>query len=172
MNVKIILVTSSDNPWADGGGYYAVVELKPALVDQIHRRVEMARKAGQQDNDLWELYFWGGTAEFYDSDLIDACQDVVAADRGEEGDQAAEEWLAGLERDDYAPMPATVDLAAHQPQRVECAQIIVRARPSSVDPEFEIAWTVILKHTDTYITTRDLPLAALENYVGGQPNQQ
>jgi hypothetical protein len=77
-----------------------------------------------------------------------------------------------LQRDGYAVIPAAVDLAAHQPQRVECDQMIVRCSPSSAHPEYEIAWTVIPKHSDVYVTTRDLPLAALEGYVSGKPDKQ
>ena len=73
---------------------YAVVELTPGLVDQIRRRVELARQAGRQDNDLYEIYFWGGTADFYDSDLPDACEDAMATD------EAAQEWLPGWSRTD------------------------------------------------------------------------
>ena len=32
------------------------------------------------------------------------------------------------------------------------------------DPEYEIAWTASPKHTDLYVTTRDLPLTVLEGY--------
>jgi hypothetical protein len=93
----------------------------------------------------------------------------VAAASGAEGDQAAQDWLSGLQRDGYAVVPAAVDLAAHQPQRIECAQMIVRCSPSSVNPEYEIAWTAIPKHTDVYVTTRDLPLATMEGFLANAP---
>jgi hypothetical protein len=44
--------------------------------------------------------------------------------------------------------------------------MIVRCSPSSRNPQYEIAWTAMPKHTDVYVTTSDLPLAALEGYVG------
>ncbi len=113
MTTRIIFDASGSNPEFNGDCDYAVVDLTPTLVDQIRRRVDLARQAGQQDKDLYELYFWGGTAEFYDSDLVDACQEAVATD------QAAQDWLSGLQRDGYAPMPAAVDLSAQQPQRIE-----------------------------------------------------
>jgi hypothetical protein len=159
---RIVLDASSSNPDFNGDCDYAVVELTPELEDRIRRRVELARQAGRQDNDLWEMYFWDGAAEFYDCGLVDACQEAFAAD------QAAQEWLASLERDGHALVPPAADLTACQPQRTECDQMIVRASPSSVDPEYEIAWTIIPKHTDVYVTTRDLPVAALDGYVGGK----
>ena len=164
MNSRIVLETSSTNPDYSGDCDYAVVELTPELVAQVRRRVELARQAGQQDNDLYEIYFWGGTAKFYDCDLLDACQEAVAG-----GDEAGQEWLNGLERVGYALVPPTADLSACQPQRTECAQMIVRRSPPSSDPRYEIAWTVIPRHTDVYVTTRDLPLEALEGYLGNDP---
>ncbi len=50
--------------------------------------------------------------------------------------------------------------------------MIVRCSPSSANPEYEIAWTVMPKHSDTYVTTRDLPLAAMEGFVGDKPNEK
>ena len=39
-------------------------------------------KPAEQDSDLWELYFWGSTAEFFDHNVLDACQDAVATAGG------------------------------------------------------------------------------------------
>ena len=166
----IVIDTHSTNPDFNGDCDYAVVQLTPGLVDQVRRRVELARQAGRQDNDLYELYFWGGTAEFYDCNLLDACQEAVAA-RGADGDQAAQDWLTGLEQNGHALMPPAADLAACQPQRTECDQMVVRRSPPSCDPRYEIAWTVIPKHTDVYVTTRDLPLEALEDYARNDPKE-
>jgi hypothetical protein len=40
--------------------------------------------------------------------------------------------------------------------------MVVRRLPS----RYEIAWTASPKHTDVYVTTKDLPLEALEGYAG------
>jgi hypothetical protein len=152
----IILATNSTDENFNGDCDYAVVQLTLELVDQVRRRVELARQAGCQDDDLCELYFWGGTAEFYDSGLLDACQDAVA------GDQAVQDWLTALEQNGHALMPPAADLASCQPQRTECDQMVVRRCPS----RYEIAWTASPRHTDVCVTTRDLPLAALEGYIG------
>ena len=164
MNNRIVLETGSSNPDYSGDCDYALVELTPELVNQVRRRVELAGQAGQQDNDLYEIYFWGGTAEFFDGDLVDACLAAVAG-----GDEAGQEWLNGLERVGHALVPAAADLAACQPQRTECDQMIVRRSPPSRSPRYEIAWTAIPKHTDVNVTTRDLPLEALEGYLGNDP---
>ena len=161
--MTIVLATSSTNPEYNGECDYALVRLSPGLIDQIRRRVELARQAGRQDNDLYELYFWGGTADFYDSALPDACQDAIA------DEQAAQEWLTGLEQNGHALVPPAADLDSCEAKRTECDQLIVRASPSSQNPEYEIAWTTIPKHSDVYVTTRDLPLAAMEGYVRNKP---
>ena len=165
----IVIGTHSTNPEFDGDCDYAVVQLTPELVDQIRRRVELVREAGRQDDDLYEIYFWGGTAEFYDCNLLDTCQEAVAAAKGADSDQAAQDWLTGLEQNGHALMPPATDLAACQPQRTECDQTIVRRCPSAHDPRYEIAWTASPKHTDVYVTTKDLTLAALEGYFRNDP---
>jgi hypothetical protein len=166
--VALVLSTHSSDENFNGDCDYALVRLTPELVAQVHRRVELARQGRQQDDELYELYFWDGAAEFHDCGLVDACQEAVAAARGADGNQAAQDWLTRLEQDGHALVPPAANLAACQPQRTECAQMIVRASPSSDDPEYEIAWTAIPKHSDVHVTTSDLPLAALEDYVGGE----
>lgn len=164
--VAIVLDTHSTDPDFNGDCDYAVVRLAPELVEQVRRRVELARQAGRQDDDLYELYFWGGTADFYDSGLVDACEKALTAG------QSARDWLAGLEQEGHALVPPAADLATCEPQRTECDQMIVRRSPSSHDPRYEIAWIAIPKHSDVYVTTRDLPLAALEGYAGISPKTE
>ncbi|MGO8750591.1 MAG: hypothetical protein ACLQNE_31975 [Thermoguttaceae bacterium] len=159
MPVTIVLGTHSTNPEFNGDCDYAVVQLTPWVMDQIRQRVELARQAGHQDNDLYELYFWGGRAEFYGCELVEACQEAVGAD------QAAQDWLTGLEQNGHALMPPTVNLATCEIQRIECAQVIVRRNPSSGNPQYEIAWTASPKHSDVYVTTGDLPVTVLEDYL-------
>ena len=161
----IILETHSTDPEFNGDCDYAVVQLTPELQEQIHRRVELARQAGKQDDDCFELYFWNGAATFYSNDLIEACQEAVAAARGRDGDQAAQDWLTELEENGHALMPATVDLAACQPQRTELDQMIVRRGSLSDDTQYEVAWISTPKHSDAYVNTSDVPLTVLEGYV-------
>jgi hypothetical protein len=165
MPTTIILGTHSTDPEFNGDCDYAVVQLTPELLEQIHRRVEVARQARQQDDDFFELYFWGGTAKFYSGDLIETCQEAVAAASGTDGDQAAQDWLTKLEQNGHALIPPTIDLAACQPQRTELDQMIVRRSSLSDDTLYEVAWIATLKHSDVCVTTSDLPLAALEGYV-------
>jgi len=166
--MHLILNARSSNSEYNADCDYAVVELTPAFAEEIRSRVSLARKAKQQDSELYELYFWGSTADFFDNDILDVCQDVIAL---RTSDQAARDWLADLEGREYAVVPDGVDLNAHEPQRTECGQMIIRICPSSREPEFEIAWTTIPKHSDVYVTTCDLPLAAMEELLAAPAAQ-
>lgn len=163
--MKIILDTTSSNPDYGGDCDCAVVDLTPALVDRIRRRVELARRVAEEDTDLYELYFWGGEAAFYDHNLVEACEEAMAADMdGQKEDKNASACARSseLQHSCHALFPG-VDLQAHQPQRTECAQMILRCGR----PQYEVAWTVIPKHTDIYVTTRGLALSAIDAYLCG-----
>jgi hypothetical protein len=73
--MHIILNTHSSHAEYNADCDYAIVELTPALAEEIRRRVALASEARQQDSDLYELYFWGSTAEFFDHAILDTCQD-------------------------------------------------------------------------------------------------
>jgi hypothetical protein len=163
--VKIILHTHSSDAHYNGGCDYAVVELTPTLMEQIRQRVALARQARQQDDDLYELYFWGGNAEFYNHRLIEACEKAVAAAiEGADADQAVRDWLADLDCGEHAVLPSSVDLDALESERTECNQQVVRCSPAGRTLQFELAWTTIPKHSDVNVTTSDLTLTALETY--------
>jgi len=169
--MHIILNAHSSNEHYNGDCDYAIVDLTPALAEQIRRRVALARQAGQQDDDLYELYFWGSTAEFYDHSILDACEEAAAAAHVPDPDQAARDWLADFEQREYAVVPEGVDFTAHEAQRTEVDQMVVRCSPSSHRPEFEIAWTASPKHSDVYVTTCELPLTAMEELLAATTPQ-
>jgi hypothetical protein len=163
--MKIIFRTQSDNPEYSADCDYAVVDMTPALWQEIRRRVETARQSLQTDGDLYTLCFWGGTAEFYSCRLIEACEEAIAAEtEGNDKEKSAAAWAWSAQFDDpgYVLLPSGVDLDKYQPERTECDQMIVRCVPSGGRPEFEVAWTAIPKHTDIHVATRDMPLAAIE----------
>ena len=160
--MHLILNVHSSNPHYNGGCDYAVVELTPALAKRIRSRVALARKARQKDNDLWELYFWGGTAAFFDHNILNACQEAIATAGRRRRNKAALDWLTDFEGREYAVVPAGVDLNAHEAQRTEYDQMIIQVSPSSLREEFSIIWTATPKHADLDVTTGELPLAAME----------
>jgi hypothetical protein len=164
--VNFVLDTSSTNPDYMADCDCAVVELTPHVVELIRRRGKLARQAWRQDHDLYELYFWCGTVDFYDCQIIEACQEALAAGATSgDADQLARDWLADLENNGHALLPPGVDLQAQQPQRTECQQMILRCCRPSEAPQYEVAWSAIPKHTDIYITTSGLPLKAMGAYL-------
>ena len=154
----IVLATHSTDAEFSGECDYAVVQLTPELAERVRRRAALAHQAGQQDESLCELYFWDDMVEYYDAGLLEACQKAIASD------EAARQWLNGLEQDGYAIVPAAA-LAACETQRVECQQMVLHCSPLSPTPHYEIAWSAMPKHMEMTVTTGDLPLDALEAYV-------
>jgi len=161
--MHILLNTHSSHSEYNADCDLAVVELTPRLFEEIQRRVERARQLGRQDGDLYELYFWDGTAAFYEYDLIEACEKALATSAAD-AEHVVGDWMADLEQNGHALLPTAVDLANYEPQRTECDQFVLRCSPSSHNPEFEVCWTTIPKHSDVYVTTSDLSLKALEAY--------
>jgi len=160
--MKIVLQTDSTNSEYHADCDCALVEVTPSLVKLIRRRVALAKQARRQDRDLWELYFWGCTAEFFDYALISTCEATF-----QDGEKA-KAWSDGFERDGRAVLPPRADITALEPQRTECDQMIIRCVPSSRRTDIEIAWLAIPKHSDVYITTRDVSLASLETLVASR----
>jgi hypothetical protein len=163
--MKIILNTSSTNPEFNGDCDYALADLTPALVEQIRQRAELARQIRERDDDLYEMYFWGSTAEFYNHRLLEACQEAVATSGGPGSDQAVQDWMDHLEQGGHALVPPGVNVEALEPERTECNQIIIRCSPLGRNLEFEVAWITMPKHSDINVTTRDLPLSAMDAYL-------
>lgn len=168
--MQLLLISDSSHPEFSGDCDYAVVDLNAGLLDQIRRRVKLAEQVFREDRDLFELYFWGGTAEFYDQHLVDACQEAILArteGRLEAKLAAASGWNAALERQGHALVPKGVDLRQHQAQRTECDQLVVRRLSSPSGAEYEIAWLAIPKHADVHVTTRGLPFNRTDTFPRG-----
>ncbi|MGA2621464.1 MAG: hypothetical protein ABSF26_27895 [Thermoguttaceae bacterium] len=163
--MHIVLHTHSSNPDYNGDCDYAVVELTPALLEQIRRRVELAREVRRQDDDLYELYFWGSNAQFYNHCLIEACEKAITATAtGADADQAVRDWVTDLDCGEHAVLPPGVDLEVLESERTECNQAVIRCSPAGHTLQFEVAWTTIPKHSDVNVTTSELTLTALETY--------
>ena len=159
--MHLILNAHSSNHHYTGDCDYAIVDLTPALAEQIRHRVAVAREARQKADDLSELYFWGSTAAFYDHAILDACHDAVATAGRRRRDKAARDWLANFEQTEYAVLPAGVDLDAHEPQRTEYDQVILRIASYSRRLEFSVVWTASPKYADLDVTTSELPVTAM-----------
>jgi hypothetical protein len=160
--MHLILNAHSSDPHYNGDCDYAVVELTPALVKQVRSRVYLARQAAEQDSDLFELYFWGSSAEFFDHEILDACEEAIATAGRRRRNKAALDWLTDFEGREYAVVPAGVDLDAHEGQSTECDQVIVQCSRYSRGLEFSVFWTASPKNSGVDVTTADLPLKVIE----------
>jgi hypothetical protein len=168
--VKIILDTDSTNPEYNGGCDCAVVDLSPAVLSTIRNRVRLAQQLRLHDDDLYELYFWGCFADFYNRGLKDACEEAIAAAAEKAGldeTTAVGNWIADFDANGHALLPKGVNLAKHDAEPTECDQLIIRVCPSK-PPRIEVAWLASPRHSDVYVTTRDLPLTGMEAYARGK----
>ncbi len=161
----LILMTHSSNSEYNADCDWAVVELTPALLDEIRTRVSLAHEVWQKDANLYGLHFWGSTVDYFAHDLIDACQDAVATGTIDgDADQVAQDWLANLENSGHAVLPEGVDLSKFETQRTECDRMVVTVATGQRG-DSDISWETSPKHTDIYITTWDVTLAKLESLI-------
>lgn len=154
--MKILLKTESSNPDFNADCECAVLDATPELLQQVKARVKIARQAAKADGDLWELYFWGAAPTFHGYDLIEACAEAAAS-----GDTGQSDWEQRFEDQGFLPIPETVDVERFEPKRTECDQEIIRCERTGKTGIFEVAWTMIPKHTDIYITTKGIPVDRL-----------
>ena len=149
--MRIALRTTSTTPDYYGGCECAVVEVTPSLIEIVRNRIRVAKLAHGLDEALYELYFWGDSPQFFDYNFLEACEDSDPF------------FSARFSDTGKSQIPAAVDISAFEPARTECDQMIVRVtRGRDGDVQPEIAWTVVPKHTDTYVTTESLSAEELE----------
>jgi len=166
--MHLILMTHSSNSEYDADCDWAIVALTSALLDEIRARVSLAHEVRQKDDSLYELHFWGSTVDYFGHDLIDACQEAVAARTVDGGaDQATQDWLANLENYGHAVLPEGVDLSKFEAQRTECDRMVVNVAAGQRG-DSDINWETSPKHTDIYINTWDVTLAKLESLAANQ----
>lgn len=155
--MKILLKTESSNPDFNADCECAMLDVTPELAQQIKARVRIARQAAKADSDLWELYFWGPAPTFHGYDLIEACAEAAV----ESSDASQDDWEQRFEDQGFLPIPETVDVERFEPKGTECDQEIIRCERTGKTGSFEVAWTMIPKHTDIYITTKGIPVDRL-----------
>ena len=154
--MKILLKTESSDPDFNADCECAALDVTPELLQQIKVRVKIARQAAKADGDLWELYFWGAAPTFHGYDLIEACAEAAAS-----GDSGQSDWEKQFEDQGFLPIPEAVDVEQFEAKRTECDQQIIRHERAEKHRGFEVAWTMIPKHTDVYITTKGIPVERL-----------
>ena len=158
--MKILMRTDSTNADYYADCECAVLDVTPELLTRIAARAEVLRQAVEVDHHLWKLVFRGCGPDFYSYKLIDACAEAEGSESFDWEDQFQD---AGV-----LPLPNGVDLDRFEPQRTECDQEVVRAHRIGGQFEFEVAWVMIPKHSNIYISTEVLTLDRLQCFAVGE----
>ena len=149
--MQVILNVWSSNPDYSGGCDYAAVEISGEFAKLTLRRINVLTEQNALDPALYETYYWDSSAEYFSP------RKARPIEPGELDELAAgsEKMLDGLEVDTKETVIAPPDFRIPQGQivAVECAQMIVR--------DAGIAFTALLRHTDIYLTTAEIPRAII-----------
>lgn len=123
---------------------YALIDLTPALAKLAVKRIAVLKE--QNDRDLFEMCFWDFQAQYFSPWTTEGedCGDALA-ETVEQLPTAAGDWM--IAPDDFTVPESLV-------ARVECSRMVVR--------DDGIGFVAIVKHTDSYVSTADLPLRVLE----------
>jgi hypothetical protein len=150
--MQVILKVWSSNPEYSGGCEYAAVELSEELAKLTLRRMNVLSEQKAHDPALYETYYWDSSAEHFNP------WERRQIEPGEldEPEARLEEILDSLEVDTKEAVIAPPDSRIPESQivAVECAQMIVR--------EGGVAFTALLRHTDIYLTTAEIPREIIE----------
>lgn len=151
--MRVVLKTWSSNPDYSAGCDYAVVEIGEEFSKLALRRINVLCEQKVVDPSLYETYYWDSSAQYFSPWTNHASQPSEVQESGFE----LEETLADLEVDTREVVTAPVDFRVLDSQiaAVECAQMIVR--------EGSIAFNALLRHTDIYVTTAEIPKQVLES---------
>ena len=132
--------TNRDLPF----GGYAIVELGADELRRLGARRKALLAAKADDNQLYEMWYWSGGADFYGDDT-----EIHVADTGADSmhDLLDDEEIRVLTADEAASMDSLV------PDRTDANQLIVR--------EDGVSWYACDKYGDTTTTTAEIPWAVL-----------
>lgn len=151
--MQVILRVWSSNPDYSGGCDYAAVKISEELAKITLQRINVTCEQRARDPALYETYYWDSSAEYFSP------WEVRQIEPGElaEPDAGLEELLASLEIDTKETVIAPSDFRVPESQivAVDCAQMIVR--------DGGIAFTALLRHTDIYLTTAEVPREIIES---------
>ncbi len=151
--MRVVLKVWSSNPDYSAGCDYAVVELPEEVAKVILRRINVLGEQKALDPSICETYYWDSSAQYFSPW-------VNRASESEEIQAACselEETLEELQVDtcEVVSAPANFHVLESQIATVECAQMIMR--------EEGIAFNALLKYTDIYVTTAEIPKQVLES---------
>jgi hypothetical protein len=150
--VRVVLKVWSSNPDYSAGCDYAVVEIGEEFSKLALRRINVVCEQKVVDPSLYETYYWDSSAQYFSPWVNRASHPSEV----QESDFELVETLEDLEVDtqEVVIAPADFRILESQIAVVECSQMIVR--------EGSVAFNALLKHTDIYVTTAEIPKQILE----------
>lgn len=151
--MRVVLKVWSSNPDYSAGCDYAVVDIAEEFSKLALRRINVLCEQKAVDFSVYETYYWDFSAQYFSPWANRASQPSEAPESGFE----LGETLEDLEVDtrEVVTAPAGFRVLDSQIAAVECAQMIVR--------EGSIAFNALLRHTDIYVTTAEIPKQVLES---------
>ncbi len=151
--MRVVLKVWSSNPDCSGGCDYATVEMSEELAKLTLRRIKILSEQKALDPSLYETYYWDSSPEYFSPCMARASWPAEV----QESRVELEEMLEELQVDTREIVTAPPDFRVPESQAavVECAQMVVR--------DGGIAFTALLRHTDTYVTTAEIPKEVIES---------
>lgn len=151
--MRVVLKVWSSNLDYSAGCDYAVVDIGEEFSKLALRRINALCEQKAVDPSVYETYYWDFSAQYFSPWANRASQPSEVQESGLE----LEETLEDLEVDtrEVVTAPADFRVLDSQTAAVECAQMIVR--------EGSIAFNALLRHTDIYVTTAEIPKQVLES---------
>ncbi len=151
--MRVVLKVWSSNPDYNTGCDYAIVEGGEEFAKLALRRIDDLCEQKALDPSLYETYYWDSSAEYF-SPWVGRSSEPgeLQAPRVE-----LEETLENLEVDarEIVTAPAAFRVLESEIAVVECAQMIVR--------DGGIAFTALLRHSDIYVMTAEIPKQVIES---------
>ncbi|MHB8411229.1 MAG: hypothetical protein ACYDDI_04700 [Candidatus Acidiferrales bacterium] len=129
------------------------MEISQELARLTLRRINGLSEQKGFDPPLYETYYWGSSPEYFSPRMTRGSQPGDVQESGVE----LEQMLENLKVDTRETVTAPPDFRVPESQAavVECAQMIVR--------DGGIAFTALLRHTDIYLTTAEIPKEIIDS---------
>lgn len=151
--MRVLLKVWSSNPDFSDGCDYATVEMSEELAKLTLRRIGVLSEQSAVDPSLYETYYWDSSAEYFGPWVTRLLEPEKQAELETELAQMLERFE--LDTKETVIAPPDFRVPESQVAVVECAQMIVR--------HGVIAFTALLRHTDIYLTTAEIPKGMIES---------
>ena len=147
----IVLKVWSSDPESGLGFDYASVGTEITFLESALRRINVLCEQKDRDKSLDVMHYWDFSSQYFSLPVSQPSQPC------DEASSKLEESIDALGIDMREAVMAVADfgIPEHCIGAVECAQMIVR--------EEGIAFSALLKHSDTRVTTAEIPKQMIES---------